>query len=114
MAGEDPEIIEIKTGHDVGLLFDQNGLVTKIITNNFRNYPEAQLINVQRVDLIHDLIIEGYIQNEDDEEEELKRYSVHPKAHLVYNRQETQIAPYDCQFGSKTIGQRAATIFARP
>lgn len=114
MAGEDPEMIEIKTGHDVGLLFDQNGLVTKIITNQFNQYPEAKIINVQRVDLVHDLFIEGYGQNEEDEQEELKRYNIHPQARVVYNRQQVQIAPYDRQFGSKTILQRAATIFAGP
>lgn len=115
MAGEDPEMIEVKPGHDVGLIFDEQGNVTKLILNHKRNYPEAQIINVKKVDLVHDLMIEGYLTRDDDMmEDEIKTYSVHPQAKLIFEREEIQIAPYNRQFGSKTIGQRAATIFAGP
>ncbi|BBP89410.1 hypothetical protein BsIDN1_30280 [Bacillus safensis] len=34
MAGEDPEVIEIKPGHTVGLLFNEQNEVEKIILND--------------------------------------------------------------------------------
>lgn len=115
MAGEDPEVIEVKPGHDVGLIFDEDGKVSKIILNHKKNYPESKLINVRKIDLIHDLIIEGYSSREDEDmEEEICKFPIHPQAMLVYDRQEVQVAPYNRQFGSKTLGQRAATIFAGP
>jgi regulator of sigma E protease len=109
MAGEDPEVIEIKTGHDVGLVFNEQGQVTQLILNNKKDYPEAKVINVQKVDLEHQLKIEGH-----DLDEELCRYDIHPQALMVYDHQEVQIAPYNRQFGGKTLGQRAAAIFAGP
>ncbi|MEH7749124.1 site-2 protease family protein, partial [Neobacillus drentensis] len=39
MAGEDPEIIEIKPGYRIGLLFDKNEKVNKIILNNKEKFP---------------------------------------------------------------------------
>jgi regulator of sigma E protease len=112
MAGEDPEMIQIKTGHDVLVQFDPSGNVSKIILNR-PNQPnrrlEGELINVQRIDLDHQLFIEGY-----NEAEELVRYAISRQAVIVQGNQEVLIAPYDRQFGSKTIGQRAATIFAGP
>ncbi|GJM71425.1 hypothetical protein HMSSN036_36410 [Paenibacillus macerans] len=41
-------------------------------------------------------------------------YPVHPQAMLVTKGKETQIAPRDRQYGSKTVGQRALSIFAGP
>ena len=46
--------------------------------------------------------------------ERSQRYPVHPQAMLVTKGKETQIAPIDRQFGSKTVGQRALSIFAGP
>lgn len=109
MAGEDPELIDIKTGHDVGVLLNREGLVEKIITNNKKNYPEARVINVSKLDLVHELVIEGYTF-----EDERLSFKVHPQAKIVHDHQETQIAPWDRQFGSKTVGQRALAIFAGP
>lgn len=109
MAGEDPEVIEIKSGHDVGLIFNEEGQVSKLIINHKKEYPEAKLINVHRVDIEKDLLIEGY--NIDDE---LFHFDIHPQAMMVYDHQEVQIAPRNRQFGSKTVGQRALAIFAGP
>jgi regulator of sigma E protease len=108
MAGEDPEVVEIHRGQDVGLLLDKEGKATRIILTNIRNYPEATIVTVEETDFEHHLFIRGV---EDGEE---VRYPVHPQAMMVHNNQETQIAPYDRQFGSKTVGQRAAAIFAGP
>jgi regulator of sigma E protease len=109
MAGEDPEVIEIKTGHDVGLVFNDQGQVVQLVLNHKNDYPEAKLLNVQKIDLEHDLTIEGY-----DLDEELCHYDIHPQAMMMYDHQEVQIAPYNRQFGSKTLGQRAIAIFAGP
>lgn len=111
VAGDDPEIIELKPGYHVGLLFNDVGKVTKIIVNNKEKHPDAHLIEVAKIDLDHDLYIEGY---ELDSEDESKRFEVDEKAFFVMDEQETQIAPYNRQFASKTVGQRAMQLFAGP
>ncbi|PLR77670.1 RIP metalloprotease RseP [Bacillus sp. V3-13] len=111
MAGEDPEMVEIKPGYRIGLLFDQNEKVTKIILNNKEKYPEARVIEVEHADIEHDLVIKGYA---DDEEEQLQSFLINRDAVLVEDGVETQIAPYNRQFASKTLGQRTMAIFAGP
>ena len=49
-----------------------------------------------------------------EKEEGLRTLTVMPNAVLVEDGNETQIAPYDRQFASKTLGQRAMAIFAGP
>lgn len=112
MAGEDPEMVQVKTGHDVWLTFNAQGEVARIVLkqpHDEQRYVEGESLNVQRIDLDHELFIEGY-----NEREELVRYPVSREAILEHNNQEILIAPYDRQYHSKTIGQRAATIFAGP
>lgn len=111
VAGEDPEIIELKPGHHIAIEFNEVGKVDKIIVNNKDKHPNAHLLEVSRVDLDHELIIEGYTP---DELDELKRFEVDRKAFFVMDGMETQIAPYDRQFASKTVGQRAMQLFAGP
>ncbi|KIY21505.1 MULTISPECIES: RIP metalloprotease RseP [Mesobacillus] len=111
MAGEDPEIIEIKPGHRVGLLLEKNE-VQKIILTNKEKYPDARIIEVEKADIEHELVIKGYEEGEDDSL--LKSYPVSKTAVIVENNTETQIAPYDRQFASKTLGQRTMAIFAGP
>src|SRR5690625_444625 len=60
VAGEDPEVIELRPGHHVGREFNSDSEVEKIIVNNKSKHPNARVIEVERVDLNHDLIIEGY------------------------------------------------------
>ncbi|ASK63491.1 RIP metalloprotease RseP [Virgibacillus phasianinus] len=110
VAGEDPEIVELKPGHHIGLEFNDDGKVSKIIVNNKSKHPDARVIEVERADLDHDLVIEGF---EIDEEERL-RFDVDPKAFFIMDENETQIAPYDRQFASKSIGKRAMQLFAGP
>ncbi|MFC2950079.1 RIP metalloprotease RseP [Virgibacillus sediminis] len=111
VAGEDPEIIDLKPGHHIGLEFNEAGNVEKIIVNNKSKHPNARPMEVERVDLDHELVIEGY---EIDEEDQKLRFDVDPKAFFVMDERETQIAPYDRQFASKTAGQRAMQLFAGP
>src|SRR5690625_3723814 len=63
VAGEDPEIIELKPGHHIGITFNDEGKVNKIIVNNKEKHPDAHLIEVDTVDLDHRLTITGYDLN---------------------------------------------------
>ncbi|WP_042350421.1 RIP metalloprotease RseP [Bacillus massiliigorillae] len=111
MAGEDVEAVEIKPGYRVGLKFDRDGKVNKIILNNKDKYRDIKVIEVEEVDLEHKLYVKGF---EDEEDQTLQTFEVHPKAVVVQDGVEMQIAPYDRQFSSKTLGQRTMAIFAGP
>ena len=69
MAGEDPEMAEIKPGHRIALLLNENEIVEKIILNGRDRFPNAITVEVETADLEHDLLIKGY---EDGEDEVLK------------------------------------------
>src|SRR4051794_38874693 len=111
MAGEDPEMIEIKPGYRIGLLFNKDEKVNKIILNNKEKFPNCRIVEVEHADIEKDLVIKGF---PDDEDEVLKTFIIDPKAVIVENGIESQIAPIDRQFGSKTLGQRTMAIFAGP
>ncbi|WP_409305962.1 RIP metalloprotease RseP [Peribacillus sp. SCS-155] len=111
MAGEDADSVEIKPGHRVGLLFNSEGLVSKIILNNKDKYSDIRIVEVEHADLEHKLVITGF---EEGEDEAVKSFSVHEKAVIVEDGTENQIAPYNRQFVSKSLGHRAITIFAGP
>ncbi|WP_216827956.1 RIP metalloprotease RseP [Alkalihalobacterium elongatum] len=108
MAGEDPELIQIKPGYEIGLVFNRRNKVSEMIVNNKSKHPEAKIVTVERVDLEKDLLIEAYVDGE------LVSFPVDEKANIIYDEEPTQIAPLDRQFGSKTIPQRALAIFAGP
>ena len=111
MAGEDPEMAEIKPGHRIALLLNENEIVEKIILNGRDRFPNAITVEVETADLEHDLLIKGY---EDGEDEVLKTFRISRKALIVENQTETLIAPWDRQFASKKLGSRTMTIFAGP
>ncbi|SEQ57237.1 regulator of sigma E protease [Virgibacillus subterraneus] len=111
VAGEDPEIVELKPGQHIGLEFNESGKVSKIIVNNKSKHPNARVIEVEHADLDHRLLIEGY---EIDEEDQKLSFEVDRKAFYVMDEKETQIAPYDRQFASKSVGKRAMQLFAGP
>lgn len=111
MAGEDPETVEIKPGYRIGLIFDQENKVNKIILNNKEKFPNCRIVEVEFADIERDLIIKGF---PDDDDESLQTFSVSQTAVTVENGIETQIAPYHRQFASKTLPQRAMAIFAGP
>lgn len=112
MAGEDPEMIEIKPGYRIGLLFNDKEEVNKLILTNKEKYPNARMVEVEHADIEHKLVIKGYVEG--DEEERLQSFPISPDAVLVENGTETLIAPYDRQFASKTLWQRTMAIFAGP
>ncbi len=109
MAGEDPEMVDIKPGYEVGLVFNDTRKVSQIIVNNKSKHPEAHVVQVERIDLERELVIEAY-----NDEGERIQYQIDPKAELIQDEKATQIAPWNRQFGSKTVGQRALAIFAGP
>ncbi len=111
MAGEDPEMVEIKPGHRVGLLFDKDEKINKIILNNKEKFPNCRVVEVEYADIEKDLMIKGY---PDDENESLHTFRIHPEAVIIENGVESQIAPLNRQFGSKTLAQRFMAIFAGP
>ncbi|MEI2434429.1 RIP metalloprotease RseP [Priestia megaterium] len=111
MAGEDPEMIEVKPGQMVGLMFDKEDKVNKVIINNKEQHPNAKVIEVEQADLEHNLFISGY---EEGEDERLQKFEVAEESYFVMDGEEIQIAPYSRQFASKTLGQRALAIFAGP
>lgn len=111
MAGEDPEMIEVKPGYNIGLLFNSAGKVNKIIINNKDKYPDARIIEVESADIEHKMVLTGY---EVDNDEVIQHFEVSDEAYFVVDQQETQIAPYNRQFASKTLGQRTLAIAAGP
>ncbi|MFC4320147.1 RIP metalloprotease RseP [Litchfieldia salsa] len=111
MAGEDPEMIDVKPGYNVGLLFDSRGNANKIIINNKDKYPDARIIEVESADLEHEMYLSGY---EAGNEEVLQHFKISDEAYFVVDQQETQIAPYNRQFASKTLSQRTLAIAAGP
>jgi len=66
MAGEDPEMIDIKPGHRIALVFNGEGLAEKIILQGRDRFPDARTIEVEMADLEHELLIKGYEDGEDD------------------------------------------------
>jgi regulator of sigma E protease len=110
VAGEDPEVVEIKPGYTIGLSLNSSGVVKKIVVNNKSKHRDLKIIEVEKADLVHSLTITGY----ENEGEQLQTFSVDEKAIMVVDEKPVQIAPYNRQFASKTLGQRAVQIFAGP
>lgn len=109
MSGEDPEILDIKPGQVVGYLLNEKQLVSKIVLKYFEKYPTIQTIEVEEIDLEHRLIIRGTSGND-----EVVTLNVDSKAVIIDGKVENQIAPFNRQFHSKSVGQRAMAIFAGP
>lgn len=110
MAGEDPEVMDIKAGQHVGLFFDQDGNVVRLITDHLEKYPEARFMTVEHCDLEKDLFISGY----EEDDGPLVRYDLSRTATYVVDNQDFQIAPLDRQFASQSLPKRFLTIFAGP
>ncbi|WP_102275101.1 RIP metalloprotease RseP [Cytobacillus massiliigabonensis] len=110
MAGKDEEMIKLKPGVRVGLELNANNDVTKIFTNHLEKYQDLKVIEIENADLDHRLIIQGY----EDNSEVIQTFSVYEKAMYVEHGQEFQIAPFNRQFVSKSLGKRTMTIFAGP
>lgn len=107
MAGEDPEMIEVQKGQTVAVKAE-NGTVTRIYVDQLDTRKNALRGTVKEIDL------ERRLRLKLDVDGDLQTLQVHPQALIVGRGSETQIAPWDRQFGSKTVGQRMMAIFAGP
>ncbi|WP_336785994.1 RIP metalloprotease RseP [Paenibacillus sp. MMO-177] len=107
MAGEDPEIVEVTVGQTVAVRV-KNDQVTRIYLDRLDERSGVIRGEVTGIDLEKDLFVSLDVEGEND------RFSVHPAALLISRGKETQIAPLDRQFGSKSVGARAMSIFAGP
>lgn len=110
MAGEDPETVEVKSGHRIGLVFNDAGKVKQMIINNKSKHPEARLITVEEADLEREL----YIKGRENEEDDLETFTVDEKADFIVDEQPTQNAPLNRQFNGRPVGSRLLAIFAGP
>jgi len=109
MAGEDLDSIELQPGFRLGIRLNDANEIDQIVLNQNKQFPDMLFLEVEKSDLMKEMYIEGY-----NEEERLVRYKVARNAVINENGKETFIAPYDRQFGSKTVGQRSMAIFAGP
>jgi regulator of sigma E protease len=107
MAGEDPEIVIIQPGQRVALQIKENQ-VTHLFTDQLDKRSLAIQGIVEQIDLEKQLFVTLNIEGDTE------RFNVHPQALMITKGRETQIAPLDRQFGSKTVPQRALSIFAGP
>lgn len=109
MAGEDPEISDVKTGKEVALRQNERGEVTHILLNPELAGGNAARGRVMDIDLERDLYV--LLADEDGGE---TRYAVAREAVVVTERGAMQIAPLDRQFSAKSVGARALTLFGGP
>jgi regulator of sigma E protease len=107
MAGEDPENVIIQPGQRVAIQIKDNQ-VTHLFTDQLDKRSHAIQGTVEQIDLEKELFVALNIEGD------IERFNVHPQALMVTKGRETQIAPLDRQFGSKTVPQRALSIFAGP
>ncbi|MEK4328037.1 RIP metalloprotease RseP [Paenibacillus sp. FSL R7-0312] len=108
MAGEDPELIEIGPGQTIAVRLGQDNKVKNIYLDSLDTRRNVIRGEAQFTDLENELKIRL------DVDGEVTTYDVHPQAMMFKGSQQTQIAPKDRQFGSKSVGQRAVAILAGP
>lgn len=108
MAGEDPELVEIQAGQTIAVRLNAENQVKKIYLDQLDNRKNVIRGEVQFMDMVDRLSVRL------DVDGEFQQYEIHSQALTVAKGVETQIAPRDRQFGSKTVGQRALAIFAGP
>ncbi|ANY75525.1 RIP metalloprotease RseP [Paenibacillus ihbetae] len=108
MAGEDPELVEIHPGQTIAVRLNADNQVKKIFLDQLDNRKNVIRGEVEFMDMVDRLSVRLDVDGEH------QQYQIHPQAMTVAKGIETQIAPRDRQFGSKTVGQRALAIFAGP
>lgn len=107
MAGEDPEMVSVQPGQTVALGIRDNK-ATYLYLDRLDQRTDVLQGVVEQIDIERDLYVKL------DVDGDRQTIQVHPRAMIVSRGRETQIAPIDRQFGQKTIGQRALSIFAGP
>lgn len=107
MAGEDPEIVDVQKGQTIAVQTNKD-MVTHLYLDKLDQRADVLQGVVEGIDLEKDLFIKLNV------DEQSVTLPVHPQAHMVARGRETQIAPLDRQFGSKTVGQRMLSIVMGP
>jgi len=107
MAGEDPEVVFVRPGQTIAADL-KDGCISRIYTDRLDERNAELRGEAEEVDLERELIIRLRIGDE------RRTYRVLPDAHVVVRGRQIQIAPWNRQFGSKTVGQRAMAIAAGP
>ncbi|HEY0829281.1 MAG TPA: RIP metalloprotease RseP, partial [Bacilli bacterium] len=86
----------------------QGGIISHIYLDQLDQLNDVERGVVEHIDL------EKALKITLDMDGELQTFSVDPQALMVARGKEIQIAPWNRQFGSKTVGQRSMSIFAGP
>ncbi|WP_438446929.1 RIP metalloprotease RseP [Gorillibacterium sp. sgz5001074] len=107
MAGEDPEIVQVSAGQTIGIRL-KNDRITHLYLDQLDQRSQSIQGEVEAIDLERELFVRMIVDGES------VRFPVEPHAYMVARGKETQIAPWDRQFGSKTVAQRAMSIAAGP
>ncbi|MWC26530.1 RIP metalloprotease RseP [Paenibacillus sp. MMS18-CY102] len=107
MAGEDPEIVDVAEGQTIAVRITKDQ-VTRLYLDRLDERSQVVRGEVIAIDLERNLSVTL------DVDGVAETYRIHPQALMITKGKETQIAPIDRQFGSKTVGQRALAIFAGP
>ncbi len=108
MAGEDPEIVQVNPGQTVAIALNQQEHVTHLFLDQLEQRSQVIQGIVEEIDLEKRLFVRLEVDGE------TVRFPFHPKALMIAKGKETQIAPWDRQFGSKSVGQRALSIVMGP
>ncbi|WP_141500744.1 RIP metalloprotease RseP [Paenibacillus luteus] len=107
MAGEDPEIVDVQPGQTIAIRL-KDDKVTRLYLDRLDERSGVIRGEIVSIDLENKLSVTLDVEGENES------FSVHEAALMISKGKETQIAPLDRQFGSKTVGQRALAIFAGP
>ncbi|WNR46680.1 RIP metalloprotease RseP [Paenibacillus roseipurpureus] len=108
MAGEDPEIVQVNSGQTIAIKLNKQNEVTFLYLDQLDRRSSIIMGVVEHID------IEKALRLTLDVDGEKVTYPIHPQAMMVTKGTETQIAPYDRQFGSKSVGKRAIAIVMGP
>lgn len=108
MAGEDPEIVQVNPGQTIAVKLNKDNEVSSLFLDQLDRRSNIILGVVEHIDL------ERSLQVTLDVDGERVSYPINSQAMMVTKGTETQIAPYDRQFGSKTVGKRALAIVMGP
>ncbi|MDF2924685.1 MAG: rseP [Paenibacillaceae bacterium] len=107
MAGEDPEIVQVTVGQTIGIRL-KNEKISHLYLDQLDQRANSIQGEVESIDLERDLHVRMNVDGES------ARFAVEPDALMIARGKETQIAPWDRQFNSKSVGKRAVSIFAGP
>ena len=107
MAGEDPEIVQANPGQTIGVRL-KDEVVTHLFLDQLDQRSNVIQGEIESIDLERELFVRLIVEGEP------VRFAVAEDAMMVARGKETQIAPWNRQFGGKSVGKRALSIFAGP